>query len=252
MSFSCAQCRTRLTTGQTICQCGQVFSHPVPEFSESYNTMYWPPASASQPAALNWWTDLSPAIKASAAGGIVLVVVLFAVGGSVHQYQTMHARYAPGKPVMVASAAPVRVQVPSAPASPLAEAPLVVEAAPRYVPPTKISQPYSPPANQQTMASDPTALAQANAAWKDSQNVLNEATREQKEAMNSSGRISPNWDTLSRQMLIDKNAVELAKGRLSPNEYANAANGVAEMEQLLADAHNTWDTNRPLMFPGSN
>ena len=98
-----------------MCKCGQVFPSPVPEFSEAYNSMYWPPASASQPAALNWWADLSPAIKALVGGGIVLLVAVFAVEGSVHQYQTMHARYSPGRPAMVASAAP-------APARQLAEA----------------------------------------------------------------------------------------------------------------------------------
>ena len=235
-----------------MCRCGQVFPFPVPEFSESYNSMYWPPASASQPAALNWWADLSPAIKALVGGGIVLLVAVFAVEGSVHQYQTMHARYSPGRPAMVASAAPAPAQAVTAPTVPSAPAPLVLQAAPRYVPPTKISQSDSQPVAQQAMASDPAALVQANAAWKDSQNVLNEATREQKEAMDSSGRTSPNWDSLSRQMLIDKNAVELVKGRLSPDEYANAANGVAQMEQLLADAHSSWNTNHPLMFPGSS
>ena len=120
-----------------MCKCGQVFPSPVPEFSEAYNTMYWPPASASQPAALNWWADLSPAIKASVGGAVVLIVALIAVGGSVHQYQGMHARYAPGRPALVASAAPAPVQAPTAPMAPSAAQPLVLEAAPRYVPPTR-------------------------------------------------------------------------------------------------------------------
>jgi len=148
--YSCAECRARLTTGQTMCRCGQVFPFPVPEFSESYNSMYWPPASASQPAALNWWNDLSPAIKASVGGAVALLAASFAVGGSVHQYQTMHARYAPGRPVVVASAAPVRVQVSTVPVAPSAPPPLVLEAAPRYVPPTRpnTSVPDQPQAQQ--------------------------------------------------------------------------------------------------------
>jgi len=156
LSFSCAQCRARLTTGQTMCRCGQVFPFPVPEFSESYNSMYWPPASASQPAALNWWNDLSPAIKASVGGAVVLVVALIAVGGSVHQYQTMHARYAPGRLAMVASAAPARVQPPTTPLAPSAPAPLVLQAAPRYVPPkgNEIASNIPRPVNQQSLASD--------------------------------------------------------------------------------------------------
>ena len=156
MFYSCAECRARLTTGQTMCRCGQVFPFPVPEFSESYNSMYWPPASASQPAALNWWADLSPAIKALVGGGIVLLVAVFAVGGSVHQYQTMHARYSPGRPAMVASAAPARVQPPTTPLAPSAPAPLVLQAAPRYVPPkgNEIASNIPRPVNQQSLASD--------------------------------------------------------------------------------------------------
>lgn len=235
-----------------MCRCGQVFPVPVPEFSESYNTMYWPPASASQPSAVNWWNDLSPAIKASMGGAVVLIVALFAVGGSVHQYQAMHARYAPGRPAMVVSAAPVPAQVPIAPTAPSAPAPLVLEAAPRYVPPTKISQSDSQPVVQQTTASDPKAYARACAAMQDSVNVLNEATKEARAADIDGSPNSPNWDPLSRQMTIDKTEVELAKGGLSPQDYAQASDEVAQMEQSLDQEHRTWNVAHPFLSPRLN
>ena len=249
LSFSCAQCRARLVTGQTMCRCGQVFSFPVPEFSESYNSMYWPPASASQPAAVNWWNDLSPAIKASAGGAVVLIIALIAVGGSVHQYQTMHARYAPGRPAMVASAVPAPVQVPTAPMAPSAPTPLILEAAPRYVPPlsrqgqtgqsqvTVIPQPTE--SNTVAASAPPPQVdvrAQATAATEDAVKVM--LTGEM--MVPNMGASEANWTTLESQVQSDRGIVSQLQGSISADQYAEDMRKIDQAGSSLAQNKQTW------------
>ena len=147
MQYLCSQCRRPLQMGLSMCGCGQVFSRPVPEFDARSNSMFWPPVAETQPALLQWWADLSPAIKATAAGASVLVMGLIAFGSTIHHYQGLHARYAPGTSVMAASAVPVPVQAPAALTAPAMPAPMVLKAEPRYVPPTGKSL-YVPPVGQ--------------------------------------------------------------------------------------------------------
>lgn len=137
MQYLCSQCRRPLQMSQTMCACGQVFPR-VPEYNPDSLSSFWPPAADSRPAILKWWDDISMGAKAAVAGGAVLIMAVIAVGGTVGHYNTMHARYSPGAPVMAASAVPVHVQAPAAaPTGPLMPAPMILRAEPRYVPPTK-------------------------------------------------------------------------------------------------------------------
>ncbi len=134
MQYLCSQCRRPLQLGQTMCQCGQLFSR-VPIFDSNDSTL-WPPAADLRPAALQWFDGISPAVKASVAGGAVLVMAVIVIAGPVRQYQALHARYAPGAPVQTASAVPVHApMLPATPSAPSMPVPIVLRAAPRYVPP---------------------------------------------------------------------------------------------------------------------
>ena len=71
MQYLCSCCRRPLQTGQTMCGCGQLFDR-VPEYNPNSPSSYWPWASASKPAMVQWWNDISPAMKASVFGGVAL------------------------------------------------------------------------------------------------------------------------------------------------------------------------------------
>ncbi len=150
MQYLCSKCRCPLETGMTMCRCGQLFN-AVPTYDPNSLSNYWPPAADSRPAAVRWLDGLSPAIKASVAGGAVLVMAIIAVGSSVHNYQRMHARYAPGQAIVVASAASVTApaQAPTASTAPSAPPPVIMRAEPRYTPPTRRSVPYTSSQPQQ-------------------------------------------------------------------------------------------------------
>ena len=234
-----------------MCRCGQVFPFPVPEFSEAYNSMYWPPASASQAAALNWWTDLSPAIKASAGGAVVLIVALIAVGGSVHQYQAMHARYAPGRPAMVANAAPVPVQAPPVSTAPSVPPPLVLETAPTqpaplYVPPTRRwgqSQggAASPPVGGAVDAAPAPppqvdVRAQATAATEDAVKVMLTGQI----MIPNMGASEANWTTLESQVQSDRGVVSQLQGSISADQYAEDMRRIDQAGTSVAQNKQTW------------
>ena len=153
MQYYCSQCRRPLQTAQTMCPCGQIFDR-VPPYDPNTLSNYWPQASMS--AGSRFWDNIPNTAKMITGGVSVLAAVVGTVGGSIHQYSALHARYAPGRPVMAASAAPVRVQAPPAAMAPSALAPLVLQAAPRYVPPkgNEIASNIPRPVNQQSLASD--------------------------------------------------------------------------------------------------
>lgn len=98
------------------------------------------------------------------------------------------------------------------------------------------------------------ADAQAWAAASDSQRVDEEGLREQQVSMNSAGRIQPNWDSLSLQISIDQNAVELLKleGRISSDVYTKTSSVISNSSQQLAEQQSSSEATRPWLFPGSN
>jgi hypothetical protein len=105
MQYLCSQCRLPVTTGMSLCGCGQFFSRPVPEFDPNGNSMFWPPLEDTRPEIIKWWDDLSNGVKYSAAGVSALVMCVIAILSPVHHYRSLQARYAPGTPVIAAGVA---------------------------------------------------------------------------------------------------------------------------------------------------
>ena len=220
--------------------------------------MFWPPAEDIRPEIIKWWDNLSNGVKASAAGAAVLVMGVIAIGGTAHHYQSMHALYAPGTPVMAASATPVPIKAPAAPTAPAIPAPVIMQAVPKYVPPPRLNTPIpgqyqqaAPSPGQAVaetsipMTSQPSDLTgQAESDWKDAESAVQDASNGMNTASDAGSQCVPVWSALSARVARDKADVEHIKNSLPSEEYARATNAIDRFSGALDSLHQTWNQSR--------
>jgi hypothetical protein len=87
MDYRCRACDERVLTGAAICDCGHVFSSPVPEDTGEPGVVKWPPPAEPEgvhrhvASLKDGWNSLNDGVKAALAGtaGVLLIVIYLLV-----------------------------------------------------------------------------------------------------------------------------------------------------------------------------